>query len=467
MIDKQNIHFIGIGGIGMSAIAEVLHEKKFKISGSDINTNLITKRLKKKGLKIFNKHHANNLKNVDIIVHSSAVKKSNIEILEAKKKNIPIYTRAMMLAEVMRLKKSITIAGSHGKTTITSLIASILEDAGTDPTIINGGIINGIDANAKLGNGEWIVAEADESDGSFTMLPSTVGVINNIDFEHVDFYNDIDEIKKAFIEYAKNVPFFGFIAINIDNENVRAIITKLKQKKLITYGFSDNSDFQALNIKTQRIENIYYSIFDIKINLKKKYTLKNIMIPLLGSHNILNAVCAYSIAKGLKIPDKIIKKTFKNFKGVKRRFSIIFKNKNNMIIDDYAHHPAEINVTLKALRSITKNKLISVFEPHRFSRVREMQLEFVKSFQLSDIVFVLPIYNAGEKMDPLITNDKICTLLKRKYKMKVIVPLSGKVRDNKTICDYISNGDNIIFLGAGQSSKKALKFSEFIKNNVK
>ncbi|MAI76874.1 MAG: UDP-N-acetylmuramate--L-alanine ligase [Pelagibacteraceae bacterium TMED65] len=467
MIEKQNIHFVGIGGIGMSAIAEVLHEKKFKISGSDINDNLITKRLKSKGLKIFNKHQPNNLKNVDIVVHSSAIKKSNIEILEAQRKKIPIYSRAMMLAEVMRLKKSITIAGSHGKTTITSLIACILEDAGIDPTIINGGIINGIDANAKLGNGEWIVAEADESDGSFTMLPSTVGVINNIDFEHVDFYKDIEEVKKAFIKYAKNIPFYGFISINIDNNNVRAILGKLKQKKLLTYGFSKNSDFQALNIKTKRINENFYSIFDIKINLKKMYTLKNIMIPLLGSHNILNAVCAYSISKGLQLSDTSIKKSLKNFKGVRRRFSIIFKNKNNMIIDDYAHHPAEINVTLKALKSITRNKLISVFEPHRYSRVKELKKEFINSFLLSDIIFVLPIYNASEKIDPSITNNKICMLLKKKYTRKVVIPLDGKVNDNKTISDYFANGDNIIFLGAGQSSKKALKFSEFIKSNAK
>ena len=266
---KEVIHFIGIGGIGMSAIAEVLHGKKFNITGSDITKNLITKRLKQKGLKIFNKHEPKNIKDADIVVYSSAIKQSNVEILEEKKKNIPIYSRAMMLAEVMRLKNSITISGSHGKTTTTSLISNILEDSGLDPTIINGGIINGINANAKLGKGEWIVAEADESDGSFKMLPSTVGVINNIDFEHVDFYKNIEEIKQAFVDYAQNIPFYGFISINIDDENVKSIKTKIKRKKIITYGFSKDSNYQPCNLRIERKNNKYYSIFDIIINQKK------------------------------------------------------------------------------------------------------------------------------------------------------------------------------------------------------
>ncbi len=466
MIEKQNIHFIGIGGIGMSAIAEVLHGKKFNITGSDITKNLITKRLKQKGLKIFNKHEPKNIKDADIVVYSSAIKKSNVEILEAKKKNIPIYSRAMMLAEVMRLKNSITISGSHGKTTTTSLISNILEDSGLDPTIINGGIINGINANAKLGKGEWIVAEADESDGSFKMLPSTVGVINNIDFEHVDFYKNIEEIKQAFVDYAQNIPFYGFISINIDDENVKSIKTKIKRKKIITYGFSKDSNYQPFNLRIERKNNKYYSIFDIIINQKKKYKLKDVMIPLLGSHNVLNAVCAYSIAKGLQIPDTKIKNSLRKFKGVKRRFSIIFNNAKNMVIDDYAHHPAEIEVTLKSLKSITKKKLIVIFEPHRFSRVKKMILDFIKSFQKSDIIFVLPIYSANEKNNSKINNKYICKLLKKQYKNKEILPILGKPYYFKVISKYISNGDNIIFLGAGQSSNLALKFTEFLKTHV-
>ena len=237
MFEKQNIHFVGIGGIGMSAIAEVLHRKGFTVSGSDLKENSITARLRKKGIKIFKKHSSNNIKKVGIIVHSSAIKKSNIEIKTAKKKKIPIYTRAMMLSEVMRLKPSITIAGSHGKTTTTSLIASILEFAGFDPTIINGGIINDINTNAKLGSGEWIVAEADESDGSFTMLPSTIGVINNIDLEHLDYYRNIEEIKTSFVEYSKNIPFYGFLSINIDDSNVRSILKKIEKKNNIYVWF--------------------------------------------------------------------------------------------------------------------------------------------------------------------------------------------------------------------------------------
>ena len=274
MIKKQNIHFIGIGGIGMSAIADILNKKGFQISGSDINQNQITKQLEKKGIKVFKGHKAINIKEANIVVFSSAIKKSNIEIISAHKKNIPVYSRAMMLAEVMRLKSSITVAGSHGKTTTTSLISTILELAGFDPTIINGGIINSLNANAKLGKGEWIVAEADESDGTFMKLPSTIGAINNIDLEHLDFYSDINEIKKSFIEYAKKIPFYGFLAINIDDKNVRTIRTKIKQKQIYTYGFSKKANYYAQNLEIIKKSKIYYTKFEIVTNFEKKKNTK-------------------------------------------------------------------------------------------------------------------------------------------------------------------------------------------------
>lgn len=465
MFNKRKIHFVGIGGIGMSAIAEILHQKGFIVTGSDINNNLITKRLSGEGIKIFYNHNKKNIYDSDIVVYSTAIKSSNIEIKTAKKKKIPIYSRAMMLAEVMKLKKSITVSGSHGKTTTTSLIASILLYSDCDPTIINGGIINGINANAKLGNGKWIVAEADESDGSFTMLPSTIGVINNIDFEHVDFYNSIKDVKNSFIKYAKNIPFDGFLSINNDDKNIKSILNKIKQIRIFTYGFSSNSNYYAQNIKTIKKGNRFFTSFDIASNINNKSLTKNIHIPLIGKHNVLNTLAAYSVAKGLKISDSKIKKALNKYKGVKRRFSIIHQSNKNLIIDDYAHHPNEIRVTLSALKSITKNKLITIFEPHRYSRIESFMSEFVNSFRFADTIFILPVYNAGEKINKDINNIYLSHVFKKKYKNKLIESIINLNSFFKNLKKLITNGDNIIFLGAGKSSKVAESFKEFLKNN--
>ena len=464
MLKKRNVHFVGIGGIGMSAIAEILHSKGVKVTGSDITDNIIVRRLKKKGVRVFSKHAKQNIKNVDIVVYSSAVKFSNIEIKSAIKKKIPLYSRAMMLADVMRLKSSITVSGSHGKTTSTSLISCILERANFDPTIINGGIINGIGANAKLGNGEWIVAEADESDGSFTMLPSTIGVINNIDFEHLDYYKNLDDIKASFVKYANNIPFYGFLSINIDDKNVFNIFDKINHKQIYTYGFSKKANFSAANVKTIKKNNIFFSCFDIINNIEKK-VLKKVLIPLIGSHNISNTLAAYSISKGLKINDSLIKNALKTFKGVKRRFSIIYNSSDKMIIDDYAHHPKEIKMTLNALKKITKNKLIAIFEPHRFSRIKELKEDFINSFENADVIFVLPIYTAGEEPIKTINNFELSKLLKKKYKEKIISSIDGTQSNFNEIKSIISVKDNIIFLGAGYSSSLAEEFKNFIEKN--
>ena len=424
MLKKRNVHFIGIGGIGMSAIAEILYSKGFTVSGSDITENTIIRRLKKKGIKVFSKHAEHNIRNVDIVVYSSAVKFSNVEIKSAIKKKIPLYSRAMMLADVMRLKSSITVAGSHGKTTSTSLISCILERANFDPTIINGGIINGIGANAKLGNGEWIVAEADESDGSFTMLPSTIGVINNIDLEHLDFYKNLEDIKESFIKYANNIPFYGFLSINIDDKNIFNIFDKINHKQIYTYGFSKKANFRAANVQIIKKNNTFFSCFDIINNIEKK-----------------------------------------TFKGVKRRFSIIYKSSDTLIIDDYAHHPKEIKMTLNALKKITKNKLIAFFEPHRFSRIKELKEEFINSFENADIIFVLPIYTAGEKHIKTINNFELSKLLKKNYKEKKISSIEGTESNFNEIKKIISRKDNIIFLGAGFSSSIAEEFKNFIEKN--
>ena len=461
MFLQQKIHFIGIGGIGMSAIAKILFQKGFKISGSDQNENLIVQDLKKKGVKIFKFHSVSNIDNVDIVVYSSAIRKNNVELKAAKKRKIPTFSRAMMLAEVMRLKPSITVAGSHGKTTTTSLIACILENAGLDPTVINGGIINSLGANATLGDGKFIIAEADESDGSFTLLPSTIGIINNIDLEHLDFYKNIDEIKKVFIKYAEKIPFYGFLCICNDDKNSKSIIKHIKSKPIITFGTTESSDFRAQNIK---ILERSISSFDICINFKLKKIIKNIKVPLIGKHNILNALCAFSVCYQLNIPIRKISEGLRKFSGVKRRFSILNKNTKSLIIDDYAHHPNEIKTTLESLKKITKNKIVAIFEPHRYTRINGLLEEFLESFSNADFIFILPIYSAGEKNIKKITNLKLEKLFKIKFKKKKII--KAVENENYLFNDlkYLyKNENNIIFLGAGLSTNVAQRFSACIK----
>ncbi len=461
MFKKTKIHFVGIGGIGMSAIADVLHQKGFQISGSDLSKNKIIENLKKKGIKINLGHSSKNILQADLVVYSSAVKKDNLEIKLAKKNLIPTFTRAMMLAEVMRLKQSITVSGSHGKTTTTSLIASILEVSNLDPTILNGGIINSLKGNAKLGKGKWIVAEADESDGSFTFLPSTIGVINNIDLEHLDFYENIEHLKSSFIEYSKNIPFYGFLALCIDHKNVRDIKKKLITRKIITYGLSRNSNFKAVNIKTVIKNNSFFTKFDLVENFGKKKIIKNFLSPILGNHNIQNILAAICVTRGIEISYLMIKKALKNFQGVNRRFTVLHRDKNNLIIDDYAHHPVEIKATLNSLRLITRKRIISIFEPHRYSRLFGMFDDFIESFSESDCIYVLPIYGAGEKNDWGVTSQTFYNSLKKKYKNKSIFFVQNEKKFFKSLKDFIYKEDKIIFLGAGSSSLIAQRFKEY------
>ena len=462
MFKKKHIHFIGIGGIGMSGIAQVLHKKGFKVSGSDLSQNLIIKKLKKK-MKIFSSHKAENINNADMIVYSSAIKKNNIEILTAKKLKIPVFSRAKMLAQVMRLKSSITVAGSHGKTTTTSLIASIFENSGMDPTILSGGIINSLEINAKLGKGEWIVAEADESDGSFMFLPSTIGVINNIDLEHVDYYRSMKHLKDSFLRYSENIPFYGFISLGIDCKNVGEIKKKIYGKKIITYGFSPKSNYSATNVKVIKKNNSFFTSFDIVENFEKKKIVKNFLSPLLGEHNIKNILASISVSRGLKISYHKIKIALKKFSGVKRRFTVLHKSKHNLIIDDYAHHPVEIKETLKSLKQITKNEIISIFEPHRYSRISVMIDEFIHCLKKSDQIFILPVFSAGEKKINNIDSAFFYKKLKKKYiKKKVYLSEHDKNFFDK-LKEKMIPGNNVIFLGAGLSSRTANQFKNYLK----
>ena len=459
---KKNIHFIGIGGIGMSAIASILSEKGFKISGSDLSKNYITEKLKKKKIKVFTKHSKSNLKNVDIVVHSSAIKPENKELMFARKIKIPIFSRAMILADVMRLKSSITVSGSHGKTTTTSLISTILESSNFDPTIINGGIINGLDINAKLGKGDWIIAEADESDGTFMFLPSTIGIINNIDLEHLDFYRDLNHIKDSFIQYAKNIPFFGMLFLCVDDKNVREIKKELTEKKIISYGLSSQANFSAINIKTLIKKNCFFTKFDLVEKLNKKKIIKNFLVPLIGKHNVQNCLASISLSKYLNVSYSQIKKSLKTFQGVKRRFSILLNNGKNLIIDDYAHHPSEIKVTLESLKLISKKRIIAIVEPHRYSRLSSLLKEFVYSLQYANSIYLLPIHSAGETNKKEINNEIFCKELQRHYPKKKILRIKDQEQFFQTLENDFYPGDNIIFLGAGKSSSIAAKFCKHL-----
>jgi UDP-N-acetylmuramate--alanine ligase len=394
---KEIIHFIGIGGIGMSGLSLIMKGKGFNVQGSDILNNKNIERLKKEKVKIFLGHSKKNLEKATIVVISSAIKKNNSELIEAKKKKIPIIKRGKMLASTVSLMKNIVVVGSHGKTTTTSLIASIFQETKLDPTIINGGIINSIKNTAKLGKSEWSILEADESDGSFVHISPTYSIITNIDREHMDFYKSMSDLKNYFIEFVKKTPSFGKSFICIDDKVNNELIKKIKNKNFYTYGLKNNSNFRIKNIK----QNKSYSEFDVEVHLPNKKTsnIKKIKIPLLGIHNIRNSVGALGIALSVGIPIQKIKKGLISFKGVQRRFNKIFTYNNIDFYDDYAHHPTEIEFVLEGIKKVyNKYDKVCIFQPHRISRLKDLRKEFTFAFRNADTVILCPIYTAGEKI---------------------------------------------------------------------
>ena len=391
------IHFVGIGGIGMSGLSLIMKGKGFKVQGSDLSLNKNVERLKKEGIKVFIGQKKQNLKNATIVVISSAIKKNNSELIEAKRKNLPIITRGKMLAHIVSLMKNIVVVGSHGKTTTTSLVTSIFQKTKLDPTIINGGVINSIKNTARLGNSDWSILEADESDGSFVHIPPTYSIITNIDREHMDFYKSIEDLKNYFIEFIQKVPSFGKSFICIDDKINNEVVKKLKNKNYYTYGINSKSNFLIKNIK----QNMKFSEFDLEIVVpnKKKITVKKIKIPLLGVHNIRNAVAATAVALTVGISISNIKKGLLNFKGVQRRFNKIFSYNDIDFYDDYAHHPTEIKVVLEGVKKVYRGyDKVCIFQPHRISRLKDLKKEFSFAFQNADTVVLCPIYTAGEKI---------------------------------------------------------------------
>ncbi len=391
------IHFVGIGGIGMSGLSLIMKGKGFRVQGSDLSLNKNIERLKKNKIKIFIGQKKQNLKNATIVVISSAIKKNNPEMIEAKRKNLPIISRGKMLAHIVSLMKNIVVVGSHGKTTTTSLVASIFQKTKLDPTIINGGVINSIKNTAKLGKSDWSILEADESDGSFVHIPPTYSIITNIDREHMDFYKSIDDLKLYFKQFIEKVPSFGKSFICLDDKINKELVNKLNTQNYYTYGTNLRSNFLIKNIK----HNKTHTKFDLQVKVpnKKKLLIRNIKTPLLGIHNVRNSVAAVAVALTVGISISKIKKGLLNFKGVQRRFTKIFTYNNIDFFDDYAHHPTEIKGVLEGVNKVYKNyEKVCIFQPHRISRLKDLRKEFSYSFKEADTVVLCPIYTAGEKI---------------------------------------------------------------------
>ena len=444
------IHFIGIGGIGMSGLSMIMKGKGFKVQGSDLNINKNIERLRKEKIKIFIGQKKQNLRNATIVVISSAIKKNNPEIIEAKRKNLPIITRGKMLAHIVSLMKNIVVVGSHGKTTTTSLITSIFEKTKIDPTIINGGVINSIQNTAKLGRSEWSILEADESDGSFVHIPPTYSIITNIDREHMDFYKSIEDLKNYFIQFIEKVPSFGKSFICIDDKININLIKRIKNKNFYTYGTNSKSNFLIKNIN----QNIKFSEFDLQVDVpnKKKLTIKKIRIPLLGIHNIRNSVGAAAVALTVGISVLNIKKGLLNFKGVQRRFNKIFTYNNIDFYDDYAHHPTEIRVVLEGVNKVYKDyEKVCIFQPHRISRLKDLRKEFSFAFTDADTVILCPVYTAGEKIKLGFNYLNFAKEIIKNSKVKLFL-----VNDNIQLAKFIKKnmyGKKIVIgMGAGSIS---------------
>lgn len=446
--DIGTVHFTGIGGIGMSGIAEVMHNMGYKIQGSDLSENANVTRLKKMGIPVAIGHCPENLENANTLVVSSAIKDTNPEIITATEKMIPIVPRAEMLAELMRLKWCVSVAGTHGKTTTTSMIAAVLDAGGFDPTVINGGIINAYGTNARIGKGDWMVVEADESDGTFVRLPATVAIVTNIDPEHLDYYGTFEKEKEAFLTFIEKVPFYGVAILCIDHPEVRALIPKISDRKIITYGFSPKADVRIENMASNKNGQVS---FDVSCTARLRcgaQTFKDITLNMPGRHNVLNATAAIAAGLELGVNEAAIRDAFANFSGVKRRFTQVGEVGGVTIIDDYAHHPVEITAVLEAARDMAKGKVIAVVQPHRYTRLANLFEEFSAAFNDADEVVVAPVYEAGEAPIEGINHKTFAAAIKLRGH-KGVHTIEGEGDLAAMISKISVKGDMVIFLGAG------------------
>lgn len=457
--DIGTIHFVGIGGIGMSGIAEVMHNLGYTVQGSDIAEGYVIEGLRKRGIKVMIGHDADNLGDAAVVVTSTAVKPGNPERDAALERRIPLVRRAEMLAELMRLKNTVAVAGTHGKTTTTSLIAAMLDAGGLDPTVINGGIINNYGSNARLGDSDWMVVEADESDGSFLRLDGTIAVVTNIDPEHLDHYGDFDTAKAAYIEFIENVPFYGVAILCLDHPEVQAIIPRIRDRRILTYGFSAQADVRADNVRPELGGNT----FDVVIRARdgSKREIADVFLPMSGKHNVQNALAAIAVGIERGMADEQVQAGFAKFGGVKRRFTKVGEVGGVTIIDDYAHHPVEIRAVLSAAREGAKGRVIAVCQPHRFSRLGDLMEEFATAFNDADVVYVSPVYAAGETPIEGVNSAELVGKIKRRghHSAQEIESADALAKELATTT---RDGDMVVCLGAGDITKWAAGLADAI-----
>jgi UDP-N-acetylmuramate--alanine ligase len=447
------VHFVGIGGIGMSGIAEILHDQGYKVRGSDSAENPNVQRLRSMGIEVEIGQRAENLKDAAVVVISSAIKRGNPELAAARSRGLPVVRRAEMLAEIMRFKNAIAIGGTHGKTTTTTLVATLLDAGGVDPTVINGGIINAYGTNARLGQGDWMVVEADESDGTFVKLPADVAIVTNIDPEHLDHYHDFDHVKQAFLNFVENVPFYGFAVMCIDHPVVQSMIGDIRDRRVITYGRNPQADVRLVDLEIKDGQ----SHFAVEIRDRIRMThlrIEGLTLPMPGEHNALNATAAIAVADQLKVPAEAIRKGLLGFSGVKRRFTKTGTVGGITIIDDYGHHPVEISAVLRAARQSTRRDVIAVVQPHRYSRLHDLFDQFATCFNDADTVIVAPVYAAGEQPIEGVTHEELVARIRARGhrdarvidRPEALAPL---------IASRAADGDYVVCLGAGNITQWA------------
>ncbi|MCY7271060.1 MAG: UDP-N-acetylmuramate--L-alanine ligase [Sphingomonas bacterium] len=457
--EMGTIHFVGIGGIGMSGIAEVMHQLGYTVQGSDIAENAVIEGLRKVGIPVMIGHSADNLGDAAVVVCSTAIRADNPEVAAAVERRLPRVRRAEMLAELMRMQSTIAVAGTHGKTTTTSMIACMLDAGGVDPTVINGGIINGYGSNARLGKSDWMVVEADESDGSFLRLDGTIAVVTNIDPEHLDHYGTFDNAKNAFVEFVENVPFYGLAVMNIDHAEVQSVLGRIRDRRVVTYGFSALADLRAENVRSENGGSRFDAV--VRGRDDSKRTIGEIFLPMPGKHNVSNALAAIAVGLELGMDDATIAKGFVKFGGVKRRFSKVGEVDGATIIDDYAHHPVEIRAVLSAAREAGTGRVIAVVQPHRYSRLRDLMVDFQNAFNDADIVYVAPVYPAGEQPIEGIDAHALADGL-RHHGHRMVKPVDNAADLAGNLRDVAAEGDIVVCMGAGDITKWAAGLADGI-----
>ena len=458
-LDIGTLHFVGIGGIGMSGIAEILHAMGYQVQGSDIASSANVQRLEAKGIKVHIGHRADNLFDangnpVNVVVVSSAIKPDNPELAAARLHKLPVVRRAEMLAELMRLKWAVAVGGTHGKTTTTTMVGAMLEEGGFDPTVINGGIVNKYGTNARFGQSDWVVVEADESDGTFTRLPATVAIVTNIDPEHMDHYGDFDAVRDAFRQYVENIPFYGFAVLCTDHPEVQVLISHIRDRRIITYGMNPQADVRAVNIRADAGGSTYDVIFAVD---GVEEVLRDVRLPMPGAHNVQNSLAALAIAQEMKIPAAVMKQAMESFGGVKRRFTRTGEANGVTVIDDYGHHPVEITAVLKAARSVvegTNGRVIAVMQPHRYSRLESLFEQFCMCFNDADAVIVANVYAAGEEPIEGASRAHLAEGI-RSHGHRDVRELGTPAELAPMIAAMAEPGDFVICLGAGDITKWA------------